>query len=64
MDTITKKAATPDFILASKLQALLRWETFLILIVVLVCVMNSYLSPYFLDLGICLMRRLILLKKH
>jgi len=49
MDTITKKAATPDFILASKLQALLRWETFLILIVVLVCVMNSYLSPYFLD---------------
>jgi rhamnose transport system permease protein len=49
MDTITKKAATPDFILTSKLQALLRWETFLVLIVVLVCVMNSYLSPYFLD---------------
>lgn len=49
MDTITKKSATPDFIFASKLQALLRWETFLILIVVLVCVMNSYLSPYFLD---------------
>ena len=49
MDTIIKKPATPDALLTSKLQKFFRWETFLILIVVLVCVMNSYLSPYFLD---------------
>lgn len=48
MDTIIK-TATPDTLLTSKLQKFFRWETFLILIVVLVCVMNSYLSPYFLD---------------
>jgi len=49
MDTTIKKLATPDALLTSKLHKFFRWETFLILIVVLVCVMNSYLSPYFLD---------------
>ncbi|BFM49657.1 ABC transporter permease [Marinomonas sp. THO17] len=49
MDTIIKKSTTPDALSTSRLQALLRWEAFLILIVFLVCVMNSYLSPYFLD---------------
>lgn len=49
MDTTIKKSATPDSMFTSKLQGLLRWESFLVLIVFLVCVMNSYLSPYFLD---------------
>ena len=49
MDTIIKKSATPDVLLTSKRQALFRWESLLILIIVLVCAMNSYLSPYFLD---------------
>ncbi|RBO85763.1 monosaccharide ABC transporter membrane protein (CUT2 family) [Marinomonas aquiplantarum] len=49
MDTIIKKSTTPDALSTSRLQGFLRWETFLILIVFLVCVMNSYLSPYFLD---------------
>jgi len=49
MDTTIKKSVTPDVMLTSRLQKIFRWETFLILIVFLVCVMNSHLSPYFLD---------------
>ncbi|GGN23471.1 MULTISPECIES: ABC transporter permease [Marinomonas] len=49
MDTIIKKSATPDALSTSKLPVFFRWESLLILIIVLVCVMNSYLSPYFLD---------------
>lgn len=49
MDTTIKKSVTPDAIATSRLQRLFRWESLLIVIVVLVCVLNSYLSPYFLD---------------
>lgn len=49
MKTITKKPITPDALFTSKLQKLFRWEVFLIILVALVFVMNSYLSPYFLD---------------
>lgn len=48
MSTITRKAI-PDFLPTGKLNGLFRWESFLILILFAVCVMNSLLSPYFLD---------------
>ncbi|WP_191601189.1 ABC transporter permease [Marinomonas algicola] len=48
MNTITKNNV-PDFLPVGKLNKLFRWETFLILILLGVCVMNSFLSPYFLD---------------
>ncbi|MBJ7538753.1 ABC transporter permease [Marinomonas transparens] len=49
MDTIIKKPTTPDALLTNRLQKFFRWEMFLIILVALVFVMNSYLSPYFLD---------------
>lgn len=49
MNTITKKNHVPDFLPSGKLNKLVRWESFLILILIGVCVLNSFLSPYFLD---------------
>ncbi len=50
MDDMTiKKTATSDSMLTSKLSKFFRWETFLFVILALVCVISSYLSPYFLD---------------
>lgn len=48
MNTMMKRR-TPDFLPTGKLNILIRWESLLALILLLVCVLNSSLSPYFLD---------------
>ena len=48
-NTITKKNSVPDFLPAGKLNKFVRWESFLVIILFGVCVLNSFLSPYFLD---------------